>query len=106
MSPGNDRIRPAQADSLSISTPTSAFYDAVRAACEAYAVVVVTEQPDGELRYARRIYLSLHSSQKALKRAVQRGQRAELVLCRLPPLPEPGESAPTYFRLPLGGDAS
>lgn len=110
---GNDRRRPvaqAASESNNVVAASSPFYAAVRASCEAHAVVVVTEEPDGEQRYARRLYLSLHSAQKALKRAEKRGRRAELVLCRLTPLPESDDSAstdeagPTYFRLPIGGE--
>lgn len=102
MSPGNDRIRPAQADSVSNSVPTTtdSVYD-VRAVCEAYVVLVQTT--DEKMR--RRVMLSLHSAEKAVRRAELRGHSAELVLCRLiPVLPEPEDTSPSYFRLPIGGD--
>lgn len=49
----------------------------------ATAYVVVACTPTG--RYSRRVYLSLHSATKAVARAHDRGQPAELVLCRLVP---------------------
>ena len=50
----------------------------IEAACTAFVVVLITPRD----KYVRRVYLSLHSAQAALLRAVDRGQPAELVLCR------------------------
>lgn len=52
-----------------------------RAIADAYAVLVVT--PRG--RYQRRLYLSLHSADAAMRRARERGQEAACVLVRLVP---------------------
>lgn len=51
------------------------------ALAEAFAVVVTTERGA-----RRRLYLSLHSAQKAVQRAAGRGAHAELVLVRLVPV--------------------
>jgi hypothetical protein len=50
---------------------------------DAYIVVVVT--PYGQPR--RRPYLSLHSAVQAAQRARKRGLQAELILCKLVPIP-------------------
>jgi hypothetical protein len=52
------------------------------AACTAYVVVLIT--PRG--KYLRRVFLSLHSAEQAMRRAHDRGQPAHLVLCRLTPM--------------------
>lgn len=87
MNPDNDRgCPPAKgAPSESIATDISILGD-FAAACEAYAVVVITEDPDGEVKFVRRLYLSLHSAQKAIRRAELRGRRASLVLCKVVPV--------------------
>lgn len=85
MALGDDRGRPAQAAPESSRTTAASLGD-LASVCEAYAVVVITEQPEGEPRYARRLYLSLHSAEKAVRRAEFRGRRAALVLCQLTPV--------------------
>jgi hypothetical protein len=49
---------------------------------DVHAVLVVT--PTGNIR--RRLYLSLHSAEKAAARAAAAGHRAELHLCRVVPV--------------------
>jgi len=49
---------------------------------DVHAVLVVT--PAGNVR--RRLYLSLHSAEKAAARATAAGHRAELHLCRVVPV--------------------
>lgn len=48
--------------------------------------VVVVRVEGAELRYRRRLFLSLHSAEKAARRAEQRGQVVEVVLCQLTPV--------------------
>lgn len=50
--------------------------------CNAFVVLVLT--PRG--KYRRRVYLSLHSADKALARAAAQGQPARMVLCWLTPV--------------------
>ncbi len=48
-----------------------------------YVVVVHLRTVDDSPRWSRRLYLSLHSAQRAVDRAHMRGQRAYMVLCQL-----------------------
>lgn len=48
-----------------------------------YVVVVHVHTATGTHRWTRRLYLSLHSAQRAVDRATMRGDRAYLVLCQL-----------------------
>lgn len=48
-----------------------------------YVAVVHVRTENGAPRWSRRIYLSLHSAQKAVDRAHMRGHRAYVVLCQL-----------------------
>lgn len=48
-------------------------------------VLVVTVPGDPEPRHRRRTFFSLKAAERAAARAVTRGQRAEVVLCRLVP---------------------
>lgn len=73
------------AASKSIANDTSSIADAapVGLVNGVYVVVVHTHVPGGHPRWTRRIYMSLHSAQRAQDRAVMRGARAYLVLCQL-----------------------
>jgi len=55
----------------------------VHAIAHCHAVLVST--PNG--RWSRRLYLSLHSADKAMRRAKDRGQAAQCVLVELVPVP-------------------
>lgn len=66
-----------------IDTPSLTEIDPAGLVDGVYVVVVHTRTVDGSPRWSRRLYLSLHSAQKSLDRAVMRGQRAYLVLCKL-----------------------
>lgn len=48
-------------------------------------VLVVTVPSDPEPRHRRRVFLQAEPAQRAADRAVARGHRAEVVLCRLVP---------------------
>lgn len=48
-------------------------------------VVMVAFKVAGEVRYRRRFYINLGAAQKAVDRAVMRGQSASITLCRLAP---------------------
>ena len=48
-------------------------------------VLVVTVPGDPEPRHRRRVFLQAQPAQRAADRAVARGHRAEVVLCRLVP---------------------
>lgn len=48
-------------------------------------VVMVAYKVASEVRYRRRFYLNLGAAQKAVDRAVMRGQSASIILCRLAP---------------------
>lgn len=48
-------------------------------------VLVVTVPSDPEPRHRRRVFLQAQPAQRAADRAVARGHRAEVVLCRLVP---------------------
>lgn len=48
-------------------------------------VLVVTVPDDPEPRHRRRVFLQAQPAQRAADRAVARGHRAEVVLCRLVP---------------------
>lgn len=52
-----------------------------------HVVVVEVEKPDS-LHYKRRTYFNLPSAQRAVDRATERGQSAELILCKLVPAGE------------------
>lgn len=59
-------------------------------------VVMVAYKVAGEIRYRRRFYLNLPAAQRAVDRAVMRGQAASLTLCKLAPATGTGW---------IGGDA-
>src|SRR5687767_5393552 len=81
MTPQVPRGRPGE---VAASTdPTEASL--TQAADIADAYVVLVHSPDDD-RASRRPFLSLHSATKAMQRAQKRGQRAELILCRLVPV--------------------
>lgn len=48
-------------------------------------VLVVTVHGDPEPRHRRRVFLQAQPAQRAADRAITRGHRAEVVLCRLVP---------------------
>lgn len=48
-------------------------------------VLVVTVPGDPEPRHRRRVFLQAQPAQRAADRAITRGHRAEVVLCRLVP---------------------
>lgn len=48
-------------------------------------VVMVAYKMAGEVRYRRRFYLNLNAAQRAVDRAVERGQAASITLCQLAP---------------------
>ena len=48
-------------------------------------VLVVTVPSDPEPRHRRRTFFSLKTAERAAARAITRGHRAEVVLCRLVP---------------------
>lgn len=51
-------------------------------------VVLVARQSAGEVRYRRSVYFNLPAAQRAQDRAVMRGQKASITLCRLTPAHE------------------
>ena len=55
-------------------------------------VLVVTVPGDPEPRHRRRVFLQAQPAQRAADRAVTRGHRAEVVLCRLVPETHGGET--------------
>ena len=55
-------------------------------------VLVVTVPDDPEPRHRRRTFFSLKAAERAAARAVTRGHRAEVVLCRLVPETYGGEA--------------
>lgn len=81
--PAANRGAEDEAPDGGLSCATLLASTGIEAACAAYVVLLVN--PTG--KYVRRVYLSLHSSQAALRRAQERGQPAHLVLCRLTPEP-------------------
>ena len=50
-----------------------------------HMVVVEIESPSS-IHYRRRAYYNLPSAQRAVDRAVERGQSAQLILCKLIPV--------------------
>lgn len=50
---------------------------------EGVFVVLVAHQVPGELRTRRRVFYSLDAAQRAHARAVERGDRAAVVLCKI-----------------------
>ena len=59
---------------------------------EGVHVLMVTVPDDPEPRHRRRIFFSLKAAERAAARAVTRGHRAEVVLCRLVPETYGGEA--------------
>ena len=55
-------------------------------------VLVVTVPGDPEPRHRRRTFFSLKAAERAAARAVTRGHRAEVILCRLVPETYGGEA--------------
>lgn len=55
-------------------------------------VLVVTVPNDPEPRHRRRVFLQAQPAQRAADRAVTRGHRAEVILCRLVPETYGGEA--------------
>ena len=55
-------------------------------------VLVVTVPDDPEPRHRRRVFLQAQPAQRAADRAITRGHRAEVVLCRLVPETYGGEA--------------
>ena len=55
-------------------------------------VLVVTVPDDPEPRHRRRTFFSLKAAERAAARAITRGHRAEVVLCRLVPETYGGEA--------------
>jgi hypothetical protein len=72
------RDRLSSEDGIAAKQPDAS----ILAAASAYVVILASRDD----RLIRRCYLSLHSAEKALARAEQRGQPAWLVLCRLEPV--------------------
>lgn len=56
-------------------------------------VLVVSVPNDPEPRHRRRVFLQAQPAQRAADRAVARGHRAEVVLCRLVPETYGGEAS-------------
>ena len=56
-------------------------------------VLVVTVPDDPEPRHRRRTFFNLKAAERAAARAITRGHRAEVVLCRLVPESYGGEAA-------------
>ena len=56
-------------------------------------VLVVTVPDDPEPRRRRRTFFSLKAAERAAARAITRGHRAEVVLCRLVPETHGGEAS-------------
>ena len=86
---GAYRSRPTQkgeAASTSLSHPgdTLSLPDAVDL-LNGVHVLMVAYKVAGEIRYRRRFYLNLTAAQRAHDRAIQRGQAASIVLCKLAP---------------------
>ena len=86
MSTGNERQSRPEANraakDVSDDTGTITLTDP-QALAHGHAVLVST--PSG--RWSRRLYLSLHSADKAMQRAQDRGQVAHCVLVELVPVP-------------------
>ena len=55
-------------------------------------VLVVTVPDDPEPRHRRRTFFSLKAAERAAARAITRGHRAEVILCRLVPETYGGEA--------------
>ena len=53
-------------------------------------VLVVEVPTESEPRHRRRVFLQAQPAQRAADRAVERGHRADVVLCRLEPVETPG----------------
>lgn len=49
-------------------------------------VVLVAHKVNGEVRYRRRIYLTLEAAEKAAARNVMAGRTCSVTLCRLDPM--------------------
>lgn len=82
--PGTDSEAPAEARIHHQADPVSTVDDSAALSSLADAHAVVVELPDDKVR--RRIYLSLHSAERAVTRARATGQRAELYLCKIVPI--------------------
>lgn len=81
----HEERRPQQeAASTSIALDTSNLPDPADMLNGVHVVVVAYKQ-HGELRYRRRFYVNLTAAQRAHDRAIERGQHASIVLCRLQP---------------------
>lgn len=81
----NEERRPHQeAASTSIALDTTTLPDPADM-LNGVHVVVVAYKVHGELRYRRRFYVNLTAAQRAHDRAIERGQHASIVLCRLQP---------------------
>lgn len=57
---------------------------------EGVHVVIVAIDHTDDVRFRRRIYFNLPSAERAAARAVERGHRAAVMLCRLAPVEIPG----------------
>lgn len=83
--PPNDKSRPgekaAPAENLNDNANVHLANDISRAA-DAFVILVLT--PQGKFR--RRVYLSLHSAEKAFRHTVTAGKPAHLVMCHLTPV--------------------
>lgn len=96
MSRSSGRGRPGQGDGLQdpakksgLSVPQRARAkrtDREWAASALDDVWVLVVQPAAEGRYRRRVFLSVEPAWQAARRAADRGQRADVVLCRLEPV--------------------
>ncbi|SFV21319.1 hypothetical protein SAMN04487966_102294 [Micrococcus terreus] len=86
--PEAKKIRPElapEADRKSLAGDTLSLPDAVDM-LNGVHVVMVAHKVAGEVRYRRRFFLSLHAAQRAVDKAVERGQAASITLCKLAPV--------------------
>ena len=49
-------------------------------------VILVAHKVDGEVRYRRRVYMTLQAAQKAADRLTMAGRTCSVTLCRLDPM--------------------
>lgn len=86
MAPAGNRSHPEQEKNhhVAASPAVSSLPDSADM-LQGIHVVMVAYKVAGEVRYRRRFYLNLNAAQRAVDRAVERGQAASITLCRLAP---------------------
>jgi len=91
LTPGTASVNPTDPATTNAPRSASILPDAADLVAGVF-VLVVTVPDDPEPRHRRRTFFSLKAAERAAARAVTRGHRAEVVLCRLVPETYGGEA--------------